>query len=85
MDRLSPAYRSPGSLSPKESVSALFCRSMLLWNFCHHLPHANADGDLLELASKVLAEAQAIENVLNSHKCNLDVELSYHCRTYIHK
>ena len=58
---------------------------MLLWNFCHHFPNANTEGDLYELTSEVVVESQAIENALDNHKCNVNVELVYCCRAYVHK
>lgn len=58
---------------------------MLLWNFCHRFPNANTEGELLEVGSEVAVEAEAIENALNNHTCNLDAELLYCCRVYVHK
>jgi hypothetical protein len=70
MDRVSPIYRSSDSLSPKESVSALYCRSMLLWNFCSRLrtDPSNSE-DMGEIALDAWAETQSIQDSLDAHVC----------------
>jgi len=84
IDRVSPAYRAHDSLSPKESVWGLYCRSMLLWNFCNRFRSPSQDEDRAEQAHEAFIEAQAIEDALNVHTCNLDTTLIYTCREYIH-
>jgi hypothetical protein len=85
MDRISPAYRTTDSLSPKESVWGLYCRSMLLWNFCNRFRTPSQDEERAEQAQDAFLEAQALEDSLNSHQCNLDTTLIYTTREYIHK
>ncbi|KAH8796188.1 hypothetical protein DL96DRAFT_1644769 [Flagelloscypha sp. PMI_526] len=41
LDRVSPAFTGPDSLSPKESVWALYSRSMLLWHYATRLAHSS--------------------------------------------
>ncbi|KAF8878849.1 hypothetical protein BD779DRAFT_1553503 [Infundibulicybe gibba] len=85
LDRDSPSYRSSDSLSPKESVWALYCRSMLLWSFCHRLRYDSATNDeKAEFASDAWAETQSLQDSLEAHTCNLDTSLIYMCREYIY-
>ncbi|KAJ7260366.1 hypothetical protein B0H12DRAFT_1107906 [Mycena haematopus] len=90
LDRVSPAYRSPNSPSPKESVWALYCRSLLLWNFCNHIlmqpgPKAahqiEAEADALQESWN---EAQAIQDSLEMHICNYETGVTYLCQEYIY-
>lgn len=98
LDRVSPSYTAPDSLSPKESIWALYCRSMLLWHYVTRLSHSNSAGqpldersvripqeDLAELAQESWCETQAIEDSLDIHTCNLDTTLMYCCREYVFK
>ncbi|KAJ7025786.1 hypothetical protein C8F04DRAFT_1127074 [Mycena alexandri] len=89
IDRISPAYCSPDSPSPKEAIWALYCRSLLLWNFCNRLvtrpgiqaPHqTEAEADALADAWN---EAQAIEDSLEIHICNYETTVSYLCQEFI--
>ncbi|KAF8149340.1 hypothetical protein B0H34DRAFT_733344 [Crassisporium funariophilum] len=84
LDRISPSYRASDSLSPKESVWALYCRSMLLWNFCNRFRQPSQEEERAEQAHEAFLEVQAIEDSLNAHQCNLDTTLIYTCREYIH-
>ncbi|TFK44027.1 hypothetical protein BDQ12DRAFT_717221 [Crucibulum laeve] len=84
-DRVSMCYRGSDSPSPKESVWALYCRSMLLWNFCNRFRDETMNlEDKAENASEAWVEAQAIYDSLNMHNCNLDTTLIYMCREYIY-
>ena len=85
LDRRSSSYRATDSLSPKESVWALYCRCMLLWNFCNRFREPSQEEERAdsELAHEAFLEAQAIED--SAHRCNLDTTLIYNCREYIHK
>lgn len=86
MDRMAPSYRSSDSPSPKESVWALYCRSMLLWSFCNRLRRDPcSDEDRAEYSMEAMAEAQSIQDSLDMHICNLDTALMYMCREYIFK
>ncbi|KAJ8501742.1 hypothetical protein ONZ45_g12033 [Pleurotus djamor] len=85
MDRMSPAYRSSDSPSPKESVWALYCRSMLLWTFCSRLRNEGCtDEEKAEYASESWSETQAIQDSLDMHECNLDTGLLYMTREYLY-
>ncbi|KIM45747.1 hypothetical protein M413DRAFT_17514 [Hebeloma cylindrosporum] len=84
LDRPAPSYRGSESLSRKESVWALYCRSMLLWNFCNRFRTPSEDEERAEQANEAFLEAQAIEDSLNLHTCNLDTTLIYNTREYVH-
>ncbi|KAJ6540138.1 hypothetical protein DFH09DRAFT_1175587 [Mycena vulgaris] len=90
-DRVSPAYCAPNSPSPKESVWALYCRSLLLWNFCNRLgtqpqgsksPHQIEDE--VEALQESWNEAQAIQDSLEMHICNYETGVTYLCQEYIY-
>lgn len=86
LDRASPAYLSSDSPSPKESIWALYCRSMLLWSFCNRSrfgDHTKEERE--ELAYATWSEAQSIYDSLDTHTCNLDTAVIYLCREYISK
>lgn len=87
MSDISSNFLSSQTLSPKESIWALHCRSMLLWNFSNRLrkDHSRANGeDEGQLALKASAEAQAILDLLDMHTCRLDVELLSLSREYLY-
>ncbi|KAF8883073.1 hypothetical protein CPB84DRAFT_1750754 [Gymnopilus junonius] len=77
-------FSSFDSLSPKESVWALYCRSMLLWNFCNRFRQPSQEEERAEQSHEAFLEVQAIEDSLNAHQCNLDTTLIYTTREYIH-
>ncbi|KAL0957013.1 hypothetical protein HGRIS_003114 [Hohenbuehelia grisea] len=84
LDRENVTYRSPNDPSPKESVWALYCRSMLLWNFCNRLrKEVCTEEEKAEFALEAWAEAQAIEDSLDMHTCNLDTSLIYLSREHV--
>ncbi|KAJ6517296.1 hypothetical protein C8R47DRAFT_1086911 [Mycena vitilis] len=88
-DRVSPAYCAPHSPSPKESVWALYCRSLLLWNFCNRLvgpgpltpQQTDVDADAL---TEAWNEAQAIQDSLEMHVCNYETGVTYLCQEYVY-
>ncbi|KAF9447897.1 hypothetical protein P691DRAFT_801654 [Macrolepiota fuliginosa MF-IS2] len=83
-DRL-PQHRDPNDpLLVKESVWALYCRSMLLWNFCVSVKenHVKVD-DKIEAFTDSVGEAQLIEDALRIHRCNLDTTIMYLTREYL--
>ncbi|KII92940.1 hypothetical protein PLICRDRAFT_679940 [Plicaturopsis crispa FD-325 SS-3] len=81
-----PTHRGPSPQSPKDSVWAIYCRSMLLWNFCLKLRKENcSDEDRAEYALEAWIETQAILDALETHICNLDTAILYMCREYIYK
>ncbi|KAF8993841.1 hypothetical protein BDQ17DRAFT_1311941 [Cyathus striatus] len=85
LDRASLNYRSADSLSPKESVWALYCRAMLLWNFCCRFREDSLQyEEKAEHAHEAYVEAQMIQDALELHKCNLDTTLIYMTREYIY-
>ncbi|KAF9524627.1 hypothetical protein CPB83DRAFT_797695 [Crepidotus variabilis] len=84
IDRGTPMYRAHNALSSKESIWALYCRSMLLWNFCNRFRVPSREEERAEHAHEAFLEAQAIEDCLNLHTCNLDTSLIYTSREYIH-
>ncbi|KAJ3480583.1 hypothetical protein NLJ89_g12271 [Agrocybe chaxingu] len=84
LDRHAPAYQTRDGLCAKESVYALFCRAMLLWNFCNRFREPSRDEERAEQAQEAFLEAQAIEDALNAHRCNLDTTIMYTCREYLH-
>ncbi|KAG6898966.1 hypothetical protein C0993_002144 [Termitomyces sp. T159_Od127] len=90
LDRVSPTFRASTS-STKESVWALYCRSMLLWNFTNRLrtrmvtDGGGGDEDKIEVVYDAWAEAQALQDALGMHTCNLDTVLMYMCREYVYK
>ncbi|KIK99397.1 hypothetical protein PAXRUDRAFT_822813 [Paxillus rubicundulus Ve08.2h10] len=82
-ERGSNQHKSP---SPKDSIWALYCRSMLLWNFCTTRLRKNtfSSAETSELALESWRETQAIQDALDAHTCNLDVTLLYMCREYVY-
>lgn len=86
LDRVSPAYRASDSQTPKESVWALYCRSLLLWCFCERFRHDPLcpEEDKAEFAQEAWNETQSILDSLNFHVCNLDTALIYMSREYIY-
>jgi len=72
--------------SPKDSIWALYCRSMLLWNFCTTRLRKNTYSreNTSELALESWRETQEIQSALESHTCNLDMALLYMCREYVY-
>jgi len=87
VDRASPTYRSVDSHSQKESVWALYCRSMLLWNFSNRLCDQSTsltEETKAEWAQESWNETQAIQDSLDMHICNLDTALIYMTREYIY-
>ncbi|KAG8214094.1 hypothetical protein J3R82DRAFT_10852 [Butyriboletus roseoflavus] len=72
--------------SPKDSIWALYCRSMLLWNFCTTRLRKNTYSreNTSELALESWQETLEIQNALDCHTCNLDMALLYMCREYVY-
>ncbi|KAF8665363.1 hypothetical protein AX16_000382 [Volvariella volvacea WC 439] len=68
LDRLSPNYRNNTSISPKKSIWALYCRSMLLWNFATRVQQQSySKEDKAEHAVAIMSEATAIQDALQLH------------------
>ncbi|CAK5282513.1 unnamed protein product [Mycena citricolor] len=73
---------------PRNAIWALYCRSMLLCNFTSNVVAKDAETrDQRELQAEALqeswSEAQAIEDSLDAHVCNLNTAVSYLCRENI--
>ena len=80
-----PANRIPGQ-SPKDSVWALYCRSMLLWTSCVRQRDTSWTTDeRADFAIQAWQEARAIQDALDIHQCNLDTSLMYLSREYLYK
>ncbi|KAF5348161.1 hypothetical protein D9756_010751 [Leucocoprinus leucothites] len=82
-DRL--RHKDPSDpLLPNESVWGLYCRSLLLWNFCVSVKegHTTVD-DKIEAFTHSVGVAQMIEDALNVHRCNLDTTIMYQTREYL--
>lgn len=79
--------KESGSIqSPKQTVWALYCRSMLLWNGCLRLRKGTAsDGDKAEFALQAWMETQEIQDTIDSHICAVDTHLLYMTREYLFK
>ncbi|OJA20523.1 hypothetical protein AZE42_01595 [Rhizopogon vesiculosus] len=72
--------------SPKDSIWALYCRSMLLWNFCTTRLRKNVfnSTETAELALEAWSETLEIQDALDTHTCNLDMALLYMSREYMY-
>ncbi|CAK5282641.1 unnamed protein product [Mycena citricolor] len=74
----------PGEISDrsKESPWALYCRSLLLWNFLVRLlAQAPIDADALH---ETWNETLAVQDSLEAHSCHSETSISYLCQEYIH-
>nr|QWQ79357.1 Zn 2Cys6 transcription factor [Sanghuangporus sanghuang] len=69
--------------SPKQSIWALYCRSMLLWNSCLHLRKLASDSDKAEFSVNAWLEAADIEDALDAHHCSSESHLMYMTREHI--
>ncbi|KAH9949097.1 hypothetical protein B0H21DRAFT_169579 [Amylocystis lapponica] len=71
--------------SAKESLWALYCRSMLLWT-----SSARSRDDSWSMNQRsifimgALSEASEIQNSLDGHQCNMDPALLYVCREFLY-
>ncbi|KAJ7194475.1 hypothetical protein B0H12DRAFT_714134 [Mycena haematopus] len=73
---------------PKNAIWTLFCRSMLLANFCGNVVARNTESrEDRETQADALHEswneAQAIQDALDGHVCNLHTSVAYLCRENI--
>ncbi|KAI9455242.1 hypothetical protein BJY52DRAFT_1280837 [Lactarius psammicola] len=79
-------YAHAAAQSGKDSVWALYCRSMLLWNctvrfWDERLPTE----DRTRIACAAFVETRVVEEALDAHVCNIDTALIYMCREFISK
>ena len=73
-------------VSPKESIWALYCRSMLLWTSCIRQRDSAVETEArAEFAIAAWIETRVIQDALDMHRCNGDTALIYLCREYIYK
>ncbi|KZS98636.1 hypothetical protein SISNIDRAFT_472465 [Sistotremastrum niveocremeum HHB9708] len=80
LSRTQPAPLHP----PKESVWALYSRSMLLWISCIEQSRAEtSDGEKAEFAMQAWMEASVIEDALNFHACHIEQASLFVGRDYI--
>ncbi|KAF7335676.1 Zn(2)-C6 fungal-type domain-containing protein [Mycena venus] len=73
---------------PKNGIWALYCRSMLLANFCGNVVALNTENreereNQAEGLQESWNEAQAIQDALDGHVCNLHTAVAYLCRENI--
>lgn len=73
--------------SPKESVWALYCRSMLLWNSSSIIQRDETltTDERARFAIDVFHETRDIQDALKMHQCNIDTGLMYVCREYLYE
>ena len=67
-----------------ETVWALYSRTMLLWHACLRIRNVS-DQERAIFAQSVWLEADAIENALNGHTCNIERTFLFHAREYLMK
>ncbi|EJD03209.1 uncharacterized protein FOMMEDRAFT_168239 [Fomitiporia mediterranea MF3/22] len=70
-------------VSPKQSIWALYCRSMLLWNSCLHLRKLASDSEKAEFSVNAWLEASDIEDALDAHHCSTESHLMYMTREHV--
>lgn len=71
--------------SPKESLWALYCRSMLLWNSCIRQQDSNWTSDeKARFAIDAWGQIALIQDALDMHQCNSETALTYVCREYLY-
>ncbi|KAI0249633.1 hypothetical protein BJV78DRAFT_1155707 [Lactifluus subvellereus] len=71
-------------LSGKDTVWALYCRSMLLWNCTVRFwDERLTTEERTRIACAVYVETRVVEDALDAHICNIDTALIYMCREFI--
>ncbi|GJJ13286.1 hypothetical protein Clacol_007538 [Clathrus columnatus] len=72
------------SHSPKESIWALYCRTMLLWNSCLRMRENQAsDAEKATFAVSAWIETTIIEEALNAHTCGCDQAFLFQGREFL--
>ncbi|PIL36283.1 transcription factor [Ganoderma sinense ZZ0214-1] len=81
-----PGHQQADGRSPKESIWALYCRSMLLWNSCSCVQRDESltTEERASFAIGAFQETREIQDALDMHVCNLDTGLMYVCREYLY-
>lgn len=78
----SPCFTT--SHSPKESIWALYSRSMLLWNSCLRMRSESvSDAEKASFAVNAWIESQAIEEALEAHTCGCDQAFLFQGKDYL--
>lgn len=68
----------------KDSVWALYCRSMLLWNCTVRFWDKSLSTEVrTRVACAAFVETRVVEEALDAHVCNIDTSLIYMCREFI--
>lgn len=87
IDRVSSSFGAESAeslVSPKESVWALYCRSMLLFNFCTRLIWGNLGAeDKSEFATEIMNETMSLQDSLDAHSCNINTPIMLRCQELI--
>ena len=72
--------------SPKQSIWALYCRSMLLWNGCLRLRKLDSgNGQRAEYVLQAYMEMDEIKEAIESHVCSADDHLLYMAKEFLFK
>ncbi|KAI0283220.1 hypothetical protein BC826DRAFT_920716 [Russula brevipes] len=70
--------------SGKDTVWALYCRSMLLWNCTVRFwDERLTTEERTRIACAAFVETRVLEEALDAHVCNIDTSLIYMCREFI--
>ncbi|KAK7469383.1 hypothetical protein VKT23_003858 [Stygiomarasmius scandens] len=77
--------RSPSLASSKDTVWALYDRSFLLWHICVKMRNSTqaSDDEKAQFAYKAWLEADAIEEALNKHTCDIEKAFIFQGREYL--
>lgn len=80
------AHRQIPGQSPKDSVWALYCRSMLLWTSCVRRRDTSwSTEERANFAIQAWTETRIVQDALDMHTCNLDTAIMYLSREYLYK
>ncbi|CCM03520.1 uncharacterized protein FIBRA_05654 [Fibroporia radiculosa] len=76
---------SSSNFSPKESVWALYMRSLLLWNSCVRMYNdlSVSDAEKGRFVADTWQEIDTIEQLLSRHKCNIERTFMFVSRDYL--
>ncbi|TFY66432.1 hypothetical protein EVG20_g4654 [Dentipellis fragilis] len=81
---LFPGEYGAGPGGAKDTVWALYCRSMLIWNMCSRFEDPSLSGDAkAQIAVGVFVETNTMDRALDAHVCNIDTSLIYMSRELI--
>ena len=73
-------------VNAKDTVWALYARSMLLWHSCLRMREEEASNyERAQFASAVWQEAKTIEEALNRHTCGAEKAFLYQGREFLFK